>query len=232
MRRSFGALTLAIAVFAGCAGQPPTPIPTVQATASVSASAQAPTDLPSNDADATPIPSDVVGAPPSEATVPATARPKGAATARPTRVPVQTAVPEVTEAPVATEEPAPSEAPVATPEPARTETPVPTPVPFPAGSVSAGGAIGYVGQVATVCGRVVSASYASYANGGPTFLNIDKPYPNSPFTILIWEEHRASFGGAPEQAFLGARVCITGPVSIYSGRAQIESSGGDIDVYD
>ena len=90
----------------------------------------------------------------------------------------------------------------------------------------------YVGQVATVCGTVASANYAATSAGAPTFLNLDKPYQNRVFTILIWPEHRASFGGAPEEMFFGARVCITGRVSNYKGVAQIESGGGDIEVYD
>ena len=70
------------------------------------------------------------------------------------------------------------------------------------------------------------------SSGSPTFLNLDEPYPNSPFVILIWPEYRASFGGAPEGRFAGARVCIKGLVASYNGVAQIESSGGDIKVYD
>jgi hypothetical protein len=36
----------------------------------------------------------------------------------------------------------------------------------------------HVGETATVCGSVVSTRYASSTKGQPTFLNLDKPYPN------------------------------------------------------
>lgn len=224
MRRFIGIWMLAAVLVAGCADKLAPETSPAQVAASMPAFTPGATLLPSAEAEVPIVdtPSPVVApskpvvttaAPATPVTPTVTARPRPAATPRPTPVVVQTEVPVVTPVP---------------PPPA---TPLP-PKGFPAGSVSASEAIGYVGQVVTVCGRVASATYASYSNGGPTFLNIDKPYPNSPFAILIWEEHRASFGGAPEQAFLGARVCIRGLVSIYSGRAEIESSGGDIDVYD
>jgi site-specific recombinase XerD len=36
----------------------------------------------------------------------------------------------------------------------------------------------HVGETATVCGSVVSTRYATGTKGQPTFLNLDKPYPN------------------------------------------------------
>src|SRR5438874_1895717 len=44
----------------------------------------------------------------------------------------------------------------------------------------------YVGSTATVCGKVMSPRFASSSRGQPTFLNLDKAYPNQEFTILIW----------------------------------------------
>ncbi len=35
----------------------------------------------------------------------------------------------------------------------------------------------HVGEVATVCGKVASATYAARSRGRPTFLNLDEPYP-------------------------------------------------------
>ncbi len=82
-----------------------------------------------------------------------------------------------------------------------------------------------------VCGKVASANYATTSRGAPTFLNLDAPYPNPVMTIVIWPEHRASFGGTPEVRFAGTSVCIKGLVGNYKGVAQIESNGSDIDVY-
>jgi hypothetical protein len=53
----------------------------------------------------------------------------------------------------------------------------------------------HVGETATVCGVVASGRYAERTRGRPTFLNLDKPYPDQVFTILILGENRAKFGG-------------------------------------
>ena len=49
-------------------------------------------------------------------------------------------------------------------------------------TISAAEASKHVGEKATVCGVVASASYASRTKGQPTFLNLDKPYPDAIFT--------------------------------------------------
>ena len=82
--------------------------------------------------------------------------------------------------------------------------------------------------MAIVCGRVVTATYADTTTGKPTFLNLDKPYPNPILTIVIWQEDRPAFDGAPEEVFLNDWACIQGRVEKYSGVAQITSVGGDV----
>ena len=78
----------------------------------------------------------------------------------------------------------------------------------------------------------MTATYATATRGTPTYLNLDVPYPNQVFTILIWPEKRASFGGAPEVKFANRHVCIEGFVSEYNGSPQIVSNGGDIRTFD
>jgi DNA/RNA endonuclease YhcR with UshA esterase domain len=84
----------------------------------------------------------------------------------------------------------------------------------------------HVGEVATVCGEVASTHYAPSTKGQPTFLNLDKPYPNPVFTILIWGSNRGKFG-TPENEFKGKRVCATGKITEYRGTPEIvaESPG-------
>lgn len=43
----------------------------------------------------------------------------------------------------------------------------------------------HIGEEATVCGKAASARYAASSRGQPTFLNLDKPYPNPVFTVKI-----------------------------------------------
>ena len=67
---------------------------------------------------------------------------------------------------------------------------------------------------------MVSANYAIRTKGQPTFLNLDYPYPQQVFTILIWGSDRSKFG-APEKQHLGKRVCVTGMIQSYKGKAEI-----------
>ena len=79
----------------------------------------------------------------------------------------------------------------------------------------------HIGETATVCGVVASARYAASSRGRPTFLNLDKPYPNQLFTVVIWGEVRPRFSEPPERAFDGKRICVTGRIELYRGAPQI-----------
>ena len=81
----------------------------------------------------------------------------------------------------------------------------------------------HIGEQATVCGVVASSKYAQRARGRPTFLNLDKTYPNPIFTILIWGDDRAKFG-APEIEYLDKRICVAGTITAYRGNAEMKVS--------
>ena len=78
----------------------------------------------------------------------------------------------------------------------------------------------HVGETATVCGRVASATFAARLNGAPTFLNLDKPYPDHLFTAVIWGSDRPKFR-QPEVQYQGKRLCVTGSIKIFRGRPEI-----------
>ena len=89
--------------------------------------------------------------------------------------------------------------------------------------ITASEAINHVGERATVCGRVADAKYASSSRGRPTFLNLDKAYPNQIFTVLIWGEDRDKFG-RPEEDYRDKNICVTGLITSYRGVAQIQAT--------
>jgi hypothetical protein len=78
----------------------------------------------------------------------------------------------------------------------------------------------HIGENATVCGVVAGTHYAGGSRGTPTFVNLDKPYPNQIFTILIWGEDLAKFSHRPS-SWDGKRVCATGVIKSYRGGAEI-----------
>jgi hypothetical protein len=78
----------------------------------------------------------------------------------------------------------------------------------------------HVGEIRTVCGKVVSTHYASGSKGQPTFLNLDEPYPKEVFTILIWGNDRAKFV-TPETKYKDAKVCVTGKITSHREKPEI-----------
>lgn len=81
----------------------------------------------------------------------------------------------------------------------------------------------HVGKQAEICGVVASAKFAAGSCGKPTFLNLGRPYPNHIFTAVIWGSHRERFDYAPED-LEGEGVCVSGTISTYRGKPQIEVS--------
>jgi hypothetical protein len=86
--------------------------------------------------------------------------------------------------------------------------------------LSAPQAKSHVGENGTVCGEVASTHYAATTRGQPTFLNLDKSYPNQIFTALIWGGERTKIG-TPEENFKNKRVCVSGKISLYRGVPEI-----------
>jgi DNA/RNA endonuclease YhcR with UshA esterase domain len=79
----------------------------------------------------------------------------------------------------------------------------------------------YVGKRATVCGQVASVNYAENSEGRPTFLNLDKGYPNQNFTVVIWGENRDKFSPPPEMKYAGVAICVTGTIRMSKNVAEI-----------
>ena len=82
----------------------------------------------------------------------------------------------------------------------------------------------YIGDRKTVCGNVESPTYARSSRGQPTFLNLDRPYPNQIFTVVIWGSNRQSFPEAPETLYRDKRICVTGLIESFAGVPQIEAA--------
>jgi DNA/RNA endonuclease YhcR with UshA esterase domain len=78
----------------------------------------------------------------------------------------------------------------------------------------------HVGENATVCGTIASASYASHSKGRPTFLDFDKPHPNETFAAVIWATNRAKLK-MPDSTLLGKEVCVTGVIKLFRGRPEV-----------
>jgi micrococcal nuclease len=86
-----------------------------------------------------------------------------------------------------------------------------------AADIPASEAAKHMGETGTVCGKVASARHL---DNSITFLNFDKPYPDTPFTAIIRPENREKFG-KPEETYLNRDVCVTGKIEEYNKKPQI-----------
>ena len=78
----------------------------------------------------------------------------------------------------------------------------------------------HVGETVSVCGVVASAKFAESTRRQPTFLNLDQPYPDHIFTVVIWRSDRPKFG-TPARTYRGKRICVHGVVRLYKGKPEI-----------
>jgi hypothetical protein len=94
------------------------------------------------------------------------------------------------------------------------------PVAAHAVSLSPEKAADHVGETATVCGLVVSATYLPQAPQAPTFLDLGKPFPDQAFSVIIFGSDRSKFG-SPETAMRGRSICVTGEIFLYQGKPKV-----------
>jgi hypothetical protein len=90
-----------------------------------------------------------------------------------------------------------------------------------ADTIPAAAAKDHIGKTATVCGKVAGTRYLDTSNRQPTFLNFDKPFPDHPFSAIIFGPNRSKFG-KPEQDYLEKNLCVTGEIRDYNGKPEIE----------
>lgn len=93
----------------------------------------------------------------------------------------------------------------------------------PKGAISWQEAGSHIGENVTIYGPVVNTNYEQSVNGRPTYLDIGVAYPDtSGVAAIIWGEDRANFGSAPEAAYEGRTVYITGEPYVYKGQCYIK----------
>jgi len=78
----------------------------------------------------------------------------------------------------------------------------------------------YQGKTITVCSKVQS-TYVTKGEKKTTYINFGNPYPNSTFTIVIFEDDLVNFKYAPSEFLKDKNVCVTGQVKIYKGKPEI-----------
>lgn len=89
------------------------------------------------------------------------------------------------------------------------------PITLPKGKINTVQAKYNVGTTSCVCGTVVATKFSE--KSGSTFLNIDKKFPNTIFSVSIFAKDRTNFSYLPEEELYMKRVCVTGKITEYQG---------------
>ena len=96
-----------------------------------------------------------------------------------------------------------------------------TPKDFGKGKINSLQARDYIGKEACVCGKVVSTKFSENGKTNPTYINLDKKYPEQVFTLMIFGQDRQNFSYKPEEFLQGKTICVKGKVGEYKGTPQI-----------
>jgi len=91
----------------------------------------------------------------------------------------------------------------------------------PALTIQADAAAEHIGQRAEVCGAVADVAHERGIGGEPTFINLEAPHPNQPFTAVIWGDDRRQWREAPEQQYADQTICVRGTIRSHDGTPQI-----------
>lgn len=100
-------------------------------------------------------------------------------------------------------------------------------LPAPSVTVGAEHAADHIGRRAEVCGTVAEVTYARGLSGTPTFINLERPHPEQPFTAIIWGADRRQWRTAPEARYSDQAVCVHGTLRSHEGTPQIIVSRPD-----
>ena len=92
--------------------------------------------------------------------------------------------------------------------------------------VSADSAKYYDGKIITVKGKVMS-TFKSQGEKQKILLNIGKPYPEQPFSVVIFEENFNKFSYRPEEFLKDKDITVKGKVTMFKDKPQIMVNNPD-----
>ncbi|MDB5226991.1 MAG: Endonuclease [Bacteroidota bacterium] len=104
------------------------------------------------------------------------------------------------------------------------KSPVFTAQDFGKGKINTTQAKDLIGKESCVCGKVVSTKYNENGKTNPTYINLDKKYPDQVFTLMIYGDDRKNFSYKPEEFLQGKTICVKGKIGEYKGTPQIIAS--------
>lgn len=71
-----------------------------------------------------------------------------------------------------------------------------------------------IGEEVTIRAKVASVFYAESSSGSPTFLNLDKNFPDNPIVVVIFEKELKELK-INAQLYKGKTIVVKGKVGLY-----------------
>lgn len=79
----------------------------------------------------------------------------------------------------------------------------------------------HIGEYTTVCGTVVGIKTIENGKTDPTYINLDKKFPDQAFTVVIYGETRKALSFDPEEKLMNRTICVKGKIGTYKDVPQI-----------
>jgi len=79
----------------------------------------------------------------------------------------------------------------------------------------------HIGDSVKLMAKIYGGKYFETASNASTLLDVGAHYPNSPLTLVIYEDVRKQFKNAPEIFYTGRNEWITGKIELYKNKPQI-----------
>lgn len=87
-----------------------------------------------------------------------------------------------------------------------------------------------IGEQVTIRAKVASVFYAKSSSGSPTFLNLEKNFPDNPIAIVIFENELKKLK-INAQLYKGKTIIVTGKVGLYKDEEKPNKNKPSIVIY-
>lgn len=87
-----------------------------------------------------------------------------------------------------------------------------------------------IGEQVTIRAKVASVFYAKSSSGSPTFLNLDKNFPDNPIAVVIFEKELKELK-INAQLYKGKTIIVTGKVGLYKDEEKPNKNKSSIIIY-
>lgn len=87
-------------------------------------------------------------------------------------------------------------------------------------TLSVNEALKHEGEIVTICAKV-AGTYVTKGESKVIYLNLEKPYPNNPLTIVIFEKNADNFDYNPLEFLKNKNICVSGKITVYKDKPQI-----------